>query len=657
MLDIYGNNPESKRTKSSYQPSKEVQGRTILDKKAYQKGYDIQHTGFAEFNGLSVLQVQDRNQKIFNLYQDPEPSDPDLKWRSREVRVGARNDVISLAAHLITAMMYPNFTAQNEYDEEDREAAQIMRDMILWNIENSDYEMSMLFGVIAPCVNPCAYIGVEYIKAMQMLRADHEGKEISTKEVIDNVLSGLNVDPTPMEEILIGNVYQYYHQRQPFRIRRRFISKDIFDALYSEHDNHKYVQVGVQSIFDESDGTFYDVDETQKSDDLVEEVVIMNRRQDLEIHYVNGIYFGDKDVENNPIKHRDNEGRPKYPEAKYGYEPIDEKRFYYYRSTIDKLLPQHRRLQKMARLAEDATVLTVLKPVLQSGKAKVTQQVVYPAGVTSLPEGSKIDFLDIGANLNAIYQNMQEAEKEMAKSSQDDVRQGASASQDRTAYELSRIEQNAIIKEFAIFGRMIGAMVEDVGDLMKDCIIHHQTVLDAEEIVGGMYRLKLKQFLLRNQAKEGKRITKKIQFTDEYMGRAMDEDELLQESWKMYHQQKKEGDNVEIYKVNPALFARLKYSATVDVDTMMPKSMAFQEDRKLRAHQLLSTSPFADREAIDRDFLFDPLTEGQADKYMVKAMELGIMPGMQPGAPGAPTLGGGNPQPVPALNTAEGALM
>src|SRR5262249_48066441 len=163
---------------------------------------DIQERTYREFNDMTVLQRQDMDQKIFNLYEEPEPTDQDLKWRSRSVRAGSRNNVISIAAHLISAMMYPNFGAQNEYDNEDQDAAQVMRDMILWNIQNSDYEMSMLFGVVAACVNPCMYISVEYAEAMQQVRADYEGNDISLKDVIDTVISGMNIDPIPLEEML-----------------------------------------------------------------------------------------------------------------------------------------------------------------------------------------------------------------------------------------------------------------------------------------------------------------------------------------------------------------------------------------------------------------------------------------------------------------------
>ena len=609
-----------------------------------------------------MLQRQDQNQRIWNLFEEPESSDPDRKWRSRSVRAGARNSVISIAAHLVSAMMYPNFTAQNDQDEDDRDAASVMRDMILWNIENSDYDISMLFGVIAAAVNPCGYMSVEYAESFQKVRADFEGKDIGVKDVLDHVVSGLQVAPMPLEEVLISNIYQYEHQKQPSRSRDRWISYEEAEARYGEHKYWRNVRKGQHTVFDAETQQFYDIDDTDKSEGLVQEIIVSYRSEDLEIPYVSGIYMGHDKPAKNPIRHRrlcyDRDGGtvsvPVYPETKFGYEPIDEKRFYYYKSVIDKQLPDHKRLEKMARLAEDATVLEVLKPALVSGKARINQSVIFPASVTSVPENSKVDFLSIGAAVGQLWQHIQDAEQQMSKSSQDDIRQGSAPQGDRTAYELSRIERNAIVKEFAIYGRMIGRAVEDIGGLMADCIIHHQTTLDAEEVIEGMPRLKDRRFLLRNQSKDGRKVTKEMIFTDEYMGRSMLPEELEEESWKVYDEQEERGGNVEIFKVNPHAFARLEYLATCEADSMMPKSMAFEEDRKLRAYQFLIADQFADPEAVARDFLFDPLTEGKADKYMRKASDLGIgmpMQQNQPGAgpQGAPQAAGASPQPVPAM--------
>ena len=48
--------------------------------------------------------------------------------------------------------------------------------------------MSMLFGVIAACVNPCMYMSIEYAEAMAKVRADFEGNDIGVKDVVDTGL-------------------------------------------------------------------------------------------------------------------------------------------------------------------------------------------------------------------------------------------------------------------------------------------------------------------------------------------------------------------------------------------------------------------------------------------------------------------------------------
>ena len=625
MLDVYLEKANQK-IPSVYKPKKDVREALLSVKKCYESAYLLQHKSFRYFNDMSVLERQSTDQKIFNLYEEPEPKDPDLKWRERSRRPLSRNRTISIAAHLISSMMYPNVFAQNDQDEEDVDAGNLMRTMILYNIDNSDYEMSMLFGVIAACVNPCMYLSVDFVEAMQEIREESENGDISIKEVIDTTISGMQIEPIAVEEMFIANIWQYDHQKQPYRIRRQFISYDEAEAKYGDHDDWSQIKPGVQTIWDSNSNQFYRVDETEK-DGLVEEVNYQHRRKDLEIPFVNGIYVGKDNVKANRMMHRDADDRPKYPESKTGYEPFDEKKFYYYKSLVAKLWPDQKRLDKMHRLAADGTYLEAFPPVAAIGvNRKIDRSVIFPAAVTQFPRDSSITPLKTTGGLSALYNNMIDAERSMNESSQDSIRGGVTQPGGKTAYEISRVEYNAIIKEFAIFGRMIGSLVESVGEMMVDNIIRYQTVLEPDELFTDNLRLKSRQFLLPNETEEGQNITKKIQFTDELMGEVANQDEKLQLSFGMMEEEEKKGGKIRIMKADPSFVAKLKYRIDIEPDAMTPRSQAFQEDRKLSFRDRMLTSPVADIEAVERDFLFDVAAPGQADKYMKKAEQLGIMP-------------------------------
>src|SRR3990167_1894506 len=132
---------------SSFQPPKEVCVLTERIKQDYQTGYNILHRTFEEFNDKSLVERMNVDQKSFNAYVQPKSDDPDEEWRWNGVRPITRNKILSIAAHLAFAMIYPGIFAQNDLDDEDRDAEEIMKYLVEWNIKNSDYELTFPFSL------------------------------------------------------------------------------------------------------------------------------------------------------------------------------------------------------------------------------------------------------------------------------------------------------------------------------------------------------------------------------------------------------------------------------------------------------------------------------------------------------------------------------
>lgn len=612
----------NRRKRSAYDPPEPVKEITKEIQKKYDHCYELRHKPFREFNDMSASSRATLDQKTWNVFEDAPSQDPDESWRYNGRKSNSRNKVISTAAHIVSSLMIPGVFAQDEFDNEDKFAALAMRDMLLWNIDHSEYEMANLFGTIAACVNPVAYISVQTALAFQNIRKQYEDGNVSIEEVIDEVFSGLQVDPIPWDEIYIPNYYQYSHQKQQYRIRRRLIGYDEAYSRYGKNPNFTLVDPGKNTVFSSRDRKFYDVQDPQRKH-LCEELVYASRIDDLEIPYVSGIYMGHENVERNRMKHRNNTDRPLYPEAKFGYEPIDEKRFYYYKSLVFKLWPDQRKIDRMNRIAVDGATILAIPPVATSGPGSVDASIIYPGGSFSFPKETTINPIKTGMDLSAVHKEIAESERAMAESSQDSIRQGQASDVKRTAFEISRIEQNAIIKEFAIFGRMVANMVEQLGGFMVNDIIRHQTVLEMKEVTPGIFRMEDKQFLLQGQTEEGRQVSKKLIFTDEFMGQFLTETERKTISYQMFEEEEKNGAT-KIAKINPHKFARLKYTLNIEPDSAVPQTLAFREERSLRNYSLMMKDPFSDKEAVARDFLYDPLTNGNSDKYMVKAAELGI---------------------------------
>jgi len=611
-----GKPDENLYTISQYQPTKEVADFTLQIKKDYGVGYEIQHKRFSEFNDKSLLERMDADQKAFNVYVQPRSENPDEDWRWPGVRPLTRNKLISMAAHLIAVVLYPNVYAQNKYDQEDRDVANIMRWQIEWEIRNSDYEIMMLHAVIAALVNPVAYINVEFVEALQKIKERNERGEITVREVVDSIFSGMQFNNVPADEILISNAYQYYLQRQRFLIRRRFIDYDEATSLYGDHENFQYLQPGIRALYNEEEGVFYDqYDDTLTS--LCEEVIYYNRTEDVEVPFVNGIYFGDTDVAANPIKHRTADNYPKYPYVKFGFEPIDEKRFYFYKSAAFKLAPDQELGDEMWRMVMDGTFLEIMPPIGVIGGEKIDTNVMFPGGVTSFGEGTEIKQIKPPSNLTAGYNALRLLEESMERGSQSKIREGIPEKGGQTAFEIARLEQNARI-QLGLFGKMLGQAVVDLGELLIDNILRHRTVQEVSEVLGGETKLKYQTFILPEQTEKGRKVTRKLIFDENLIGKRMTPEEKLKESYKILKEEGGLEGNTLLYKINPEAFRNYKFKLMVNPDYLLPMSREFEKALNLEAYDRLLGNPYVDQEAITQDLLLEAVVPGQSQKYIKK---------------------------------------
>lgn len=599
---------------SEYRPSKEVQDLTLAIKQDYEIGWNNFNKVFSEFNDMTLQQRMNLDQKIFNVWIPPQSEDEAEAWRWNGVSPKSRNKLISIAAHLVAKLVFPNVFAQNENDDEDKLASEVAGDLLEYNIRNSNYEISYLFGVIGALINPVSYLSEEFSKVMQDIKVRQADGKITKKQVIDEILSGFQVYNISPDEILIANPYQYELQRQRFIIRRKIIDYDEAKAEYGKHANFKYVKTGVQVLYNPLDGQFYEqADETNPT--MVEMVKYYNRRDDTEVCFINGVYLGKDNVDDNLMKHRDFKNRPKYPLIKFGYEPIDVKRFFYYKSGAFKLAPDQDLIDKMLRMLVDGTFLSVMKPIMLSGDDQLDKSVIIPGGTTTVDKDTTITPLDLGGNLQAGYSLLERLDDTTSESTQDNIAQGQMEQGDRTAYEVARAERNALI-QLGLFGKMIAQAVKEFGELMLEDIVWHQTVGEVDQLSDKDTTLKYKTFLVSSRQENGNTKTHKIVFTDKYLGKTMTEDEEMEASYDLL--EKTKDSDMKLYEVNPEVFANMKFNIVFSADLLMPRSEEFENALKLQAFDRTNGDPYFDQEMIRRDFLLNALSvsKGKADKYL-----------------------------------------
>ncbi len=603
---------------SSYQPPQGVGELTRNVKTDYQTGLDILSKPFLEFDEKSVIDEMNVNQRAFLLHSDIEFTRDDEKWRWDRVRPVVRNKVLSMAAHLTAQILVPNVFAQNPDDMEDKQMGEIMRLLLEWNVRNSDYDITFLYGVIAGLVNPAAYFGVDYIEATQTIKEKVKGK-YQLKEVVDEFMSGLKVTNVPLDEVFITNPYEYHLQKQRAIGRRKFPEYSELKKIYGNHPNWKYVQPGIKTVFNEEDNTFYD-QRDENLNTLAEHFVYYNREEDLEVPFVNGIYMGEdteNPVEGNPIRHRDQNNKPLYNLVKFGAEPIDEKKFYFFKSIASKLMNDYDLANRTWRIAVDTATLRMKPPVGVAGESKLTTDIYYPGSIANVSKDTQFTQLPVGDE-NAGYNLITLADNQMSESSQDPFRQGLSKDLPNTAFQQAQLTQNARI-QLGLIGKMILGAVKELGSLMLDDIMHHQTVAEVNELAAD--KLQFKNFLFPNQIEEGRQITKEIRFDGSLM--RMKEDELEKVEAELLEEEGGLEGSRRIYKVNPRMFRRMKYMIYIDADALLPTNEAFEQAMKLDAYAKAITNPLiaSDMDAmtnVTRDLLLGAMkvTRGKEEKYL-----------------------------------------
>lgn len=618
-------------SKSKYQPPQEVMKLFEKVQRDYQTAYMLQNRSFDEFDGYSLLQRAKMDQETFSAYVGIEYLPAHKKWRWRGRRNTARNKLIGILSHMLAAMLFPVVRAQNENDEEDKGAARVMAILVEEYLRKAGYEMKFLYIVLSALVNPAVFVNVEFVKAFQRVKQKTASGKYEVKEVLDEFLSGLNLNILPIDEVMLGDFYTFDIRNQPFILRVRRIGYEKARNIYGKNKNFEHVQPGqTHVLLNGADGEqqLFDIDWTEADANFVQEITAYYLADDMEVTWVGGVFMGnEEDVWNgNPFTHRRVTLHkdewitvPVYPFAKTGFEPIDPScRFAYYKSGAFKEYWDDKGINQMDRLMMDGSYLEVIKPIFISGAAKIDSTVVVPGASVALPADASVTPYSVGSNLAAAYNAIRERENALSESTQDKIMQG-NVEKGVTAYATNRAEQNARIF-LGVFGLMTANLVEQIGELTTDCVTATATVGDVDMTAPESVRMKFKTITSRGSEK-GRNVTRKIVFTDKNMGYEMSPEEVRAREWELYKKTGGEKGDQRIFEVNPYLFARRKYFMYVDADQIVQKSMGTDRQQSILAFNMLTdqrVAPFTDQEAVVNDFIIDEFSNGNPERYKRK---------------------------------------
>lgn len=608
--------------KASYNPSPEVAAVTKACQADYQYGHNILNKPWPELNDRSVIDDMNHGRMMFNAFVDEGTDNPAEEWKWRGTRSKARNKGIAMHASLTASYMIPAFTAQNESQELDRDMSDFMSDLVRWMTQdqNSNYLSSFLDLIFAVESDPIVYLGAEYAEVMQQIKIKQEDGTYTKKEILDDVLSGFKAPIWTADQILVSNAYERNLQVHRRLIKRRWIEYSEAQAIYGEHEYWSSVQAGFKTVYNADDGLFYEI----KDDDhpnLVEEVKIMGRREDLEIPFVGGIYMGESNVDGNPMKHRDNFNAPRYNVQQFGFYPIGS-HFLFYKSMMNAMRWDNQLYDAMSEIVMNRAILEVDFPVAISGADKFDEDIVFPnAVVTFSDKDTKATPLLPASNMSAGFAALKETEGSIEEGTISEVSAGQLPAASQKAFTVAQASANAK-KMIMDVAKGIAISVARYGLLMADIAITHLSVPEASAIVGSP--LKYRTFLLPNQTVGGRSATKMLTFDPSLMGLNMSDAQEEEANLKLLEEKGLYPNAREhLYKANPEIFAARKYTATADYEELTMGSREQQQGMLSALYAQLNADPMIERETLLRE-LMRSYFRSNADDYIAKKPMAGM---------------------------------
>jgi hypothetical protein len=622
---------KNKWEKSTYNPTedeKEIRSKILKD---FMRGMTNMWTPRVEFNDLAVIQRLMVDQQSWNTYQPNNgqwaSADDIQSWRSHAVRPVVRNKCVSVAAHATARLIFPKVFAQNDNADDERDAAQVMEDLMEWAADKSNYKYTALRRTIAALTDPASIGYTEYTEAYRRVKGEKKNGKWEYIVKKDENLSGFQDYVVPCDELYIENFYEPDIQKQSFLVWRRVISYDLakakYGALYPKFNEH--VRPGVQTVYSDANQSFYFVyDPIMRSYD-VEELIYFNKSLDVKIIMINGVIITDAD---NPNPRLDK----LYPFDKFGYELINN-RCFYYKSLAFKTQSDADIVNTLYPMIIDGTYLNIMPPMVNIGSEAIGSEVIVPGAVTNLTSpNASLQAIKQESNIRAGMDTLQKVEESISESSATgDLQQGQEAKSPSTAYEISRIEQNAATV-LGLFIQMIAQHVKDFGKLRLGDILQFLTIAEVDKIESNK-ELVYKTFLLHDKNSNGSTMTRKIKFDIGMSSEQQSPEQQLDESYNILKEQGGVTSKTEIYKVNPELFRKLFYTVTVSPDVLNPRSDDLERAYHIETYDRLILNPTADQEEALRLLLgTDPTTKKEPDKYIMEQQPVQPAQPMQPPA-------------------------
>jgi hypothetical protein len=610
--------------KIDYQMSAAESDRMAMIIKHFTLGYLTMYTPRVELDDLCVIDRMQVDQMAFNSYRPnngmPALSEDD-SWRSNAMRPVVRNKVISICAHATARLIFPMIYAEDSNSDNQHEAAAVMSNLIEWSGEQSGYDMYALQRTLTALTDPVSIGFTEYAEVYKDVKMPTTQTGVYVhQQMKDEILSGFQDKVVPCDELFIENFYEPDIQKQSWLIWRRVISYDLAQAKYGTKPNFKYVEPGVQILYNDANQSFYQVYDTNMRPYDCEEIIYFNRKLDLKIAIVNRVFMDDVE---NPNPRNDK----LYPFDTFGYEFINN-RCFYYKSLVNKLGPEADIINTIYPMVVDGTYLEVFPAMFAISDNDIDSSVIVPGRVTTFESAdSQLSRVTPPASIAAGQALLTEVQEKIGETAGDmtAIDESLLDNSNATAYAISRVEARAATI-LGPFVKMISKHVKDYGRLRLGDITQYLTLPEVE-LIEDNAPLVYKTFLLRNKKDSGKSRAKKIVFDASITNGTEDHATRLNRSFAI--KKEEEEKQITLMKTNPVFFRNLKYTAAITPDVLNPMSTELERAYGLEDFDRMIASPtlFDQTEAARLFLQGSPLTRKDPDKYLIKTDPLSQISG------------------------------
>jgi hypothetical protein len=642
---LKANASDKNKVASAYMPVGDEREAINSILKDFRLSWQTMHLPRPEFNDMSLYQRHIIDMLAFNTYQEndgnPMMEDRLGGWKSTAMRPIQRNKAVSIAAHETARITVPKIFAYNEQNEEQTDSAKVMSYLVDWAREQANYQHEALFRVMASLYSPISWGFTEYTEVYRKVKDSKNADGTwNYTDMLDDTESGFKHIPIPTDQVFFPNFYERDPQKQDSIILRRIISFDRAKTKYGHLPNFQFVEPGIIITMDDANQGFYRVYDPHMQGEDVEEITRWRKNGsdawdiDTKLTMINGVLLDPADNPNPRIDHQ-------YPFDAFYYLPINE-RCIAGKSLVFALGPETALINSQYQMMNDGAFLNLYPPTITTGSDKVGMDVIVP--------GLNLAFSDTDVEINPMRTADSDSLETMMKvselvetsinqSSQDPVQQGQNPGTPSTAYEISRIEQNAATV-LGLSMKFIAQHAINYGRLLVSDILQYQTIAQVSELTdtGLVY----KTFFAKEPGQTGK--MNKIQF-DGNLPDTMTDDEKDQMSFELLKEQGGIKTDMKLWKVNPSMFREYRYKFTVDEDVLNPRSADLERAMDLETYDRAIANPVADQEQIFKDLLMstNPKTASDPDKYVTpppppqqqaaQQMAQQQVPGMPPNGP------------------------